>query len=126
MFYFSENWGRRPAPAARLPTAKGSLSPARPHKQRAGDAALHRDLTVIYRCFRQGVTANTRALEETKHAAPATPALSLIFAALPQQRERRLRKRSSDSPTKTRSGNATARAPTVPSSRDQAVECAVE
>ena len=71
------------------------------------------------------VTANTRALEETKHAAPAT-ALSLIFAALPCQRERSLRKRSSDSPTKTRSGNATARALKVPSSGDQAVECAGE
>ena len=105
--------------------AKGSLSPARPHEQRASDAALHRESTVIYRCFRQGVTANTRALEETKHAAPAT-ALSLIFAALPCQRERSLRKRSSDSPTKTRSGNATARALKVPSSGDQAVECAVE
>ena len=51
--------------------AKGSLSPARPHEPRAGDAALHRESTVIYRCFRQGVTANTRALEETKHAAAA-------------------------------------------------------
>ena len=41
--------------------AKGSLSPARPHKQRAGDAALHRSAVAIYRCFRQGVTPNTRA-----------------------------------------------------------------
>ena len=43
-----------------------------PHVQRAGDAALFRDSVVIYRCFRQGVTSNTRALGETKHAAPVT------------------------------------------------------
>ena len=45
---------------------------ARPHEQRAGDAALHRDSAAIYRCFRQGVTPNARALGETKHAAPVT------------------------------------------------------
>ena len=61
--------------------AKGSLSPARPHEQRVCDAALCRHSTVIYRSFRQGVTPNTRTLEETKHAAAAA-ALSLIFTAL--------------------------------------------
>ena len=38
-----------------------SLPRVRPHEQRAGDAALHRSAVAIYRCFRRGVTPNTRA-----------------------------------------------------------------
>ena len=33
---------------------------------------LHRESAAIYRCSRQGVTPNRRALGETKHAAPVT------------------------------------------------------
>jgi len=51
---------------------KARFAGARPHEQRAGDAALYRESGVIYRCSRQGATPNTRALGETKHAAPVT------------------------------------------------------
>ena len=48
--------------------AKGSLSPAPPHARRTRDAALRRDSAEFYRCLRQGVTSNSRALRKRDHA----------------------------------------------------------
>ena len=48
--------------------AKGSLSPAPPHARRTRDAALRRDSAEFYRCLRQGVTPNNRALRKRDHA----------------------------------------------------------
>ena len=43
-----------------------------PHERRARDAALRHESTAIYRCFRQGVAPNTRALGERNHATSIT------------------------------------------------------
>ena len=95
---------------------KGSLSPAPPHARRTRDAALRRDSAEFYRCLRQGVTPNNRALRKGI-TRPVFTAQQIILTALPRNSQSTLGKRSSYSPTKTRRGNATVRALKVPKQR---------